>query len=163
MRTDSRDEIPESGNLAYIGRLRPFLSLDDLEFNCVAFLQAFITVTGDGAVVDENVRPTVASQKAVPFRVIEPLHRAFDSFHLCSLSLDSPKRHYTGGSFKRGDILSLAGVTVKCVYHKDSVCGSGPKRAKRFVGEELSIRKSQYLGCEIEIQDVINGVASRRP
>ena len=74
-------------DLAHVGCLRPFLSLDDLEFDLVALLQALIPVARDGTIVDKNVRSTVAPEEAVPLRIVEPLYRAFDAFHLSSLSL----------------------------------------------------------------------------
>ena len=87
----------QSNDLAYIGRLRAFLSLDDLEFNLVALLQALISIARDGAVVDEDIRSTIAPQEAVPLRIIEPLHRAFYAVHFL-LSLRSPEN----GTYSRG-------------------------------------------------------------
>ena len=73
---------PRSRGLAHIGSLRPFLALDDLEFNLVAFLQTFVTITGNGAIVDEYIRSAFTPQEAVPFRVVKPLNGAFYTFHL---------------------------------------------------------------------------------
>ncbi len=76
------EEASGSGELGYVGCLRPFLALDDLELNLVAFLQTFIAVAGDRAVMDEYIRSFVAAQEPVSLRVVEPLHRAFQSFHV---------------------------------------------------------------------------------
>jgi len=86
-----------STGLRYIGRLRALLSLDDLEFNRVALLQALISIAGDSAVMDEYIRSTVAPQEAVPLRVIEPLYRALYAFHFL-LSLRFPEN----GTYSRG-------------------------------------------------------------
>jgi len=99
-----------SRDLTNIGRLRSFVSLDDFEFNFVAFLQAFVTLACDGAIVDEYIRSPVAPQEAISFRVVEPLDGAFDTFHLFSLSLylfcTSPRIGTTLGCLaKCGDIV----------------------------------------------------------
>jgi hypothetical protein len=92
-----------SNGLSYIGCLRPFLALDDLEFDRVALLQALISIARNGAVVDENVRSTITPEEAVPLRIVEPLHCAFDAFHL-SLSL-SP---FPGNGTNSRDIFNVA-------------------------------------------------------
>jgi len=68
--------------LIYVGCLRSFLALHDLELNGIALLQAFITFRTDGAVVDEHIRPVVSSNKAVSFGVVEPLHSTFQTIHV---------------------------------------------------------------------------------
>jgi hypothetical protein len=50
-------------------------------------LQTFITVGRDRAVVNEDVCAFVPPDEAVTFRVIEPLDRAFQTFH------ERPLRH----------------------------------------------------------------------
>lgn len=57
--------------------LRTLLPLNDVEVYFVAFLETFVSVDLDGAVVYENVRTIIASDKAVTFRIIEPLDFAF--------------------------------------------------------------------------------------
>src|SRR5258708_28823684 len=71
-----------SGDLGYIGRLRPLLSLDDLKLHLVALLQAFVALGGDCAVVNENIRSIVAAEEAVTLGVVEPLDGAFQTFHV---------------------------------------------------------------------------------
>jgi hypothetical protein len=56
-----------------IGGLRAFLPLDDLKFDLIALLQAFVTFTGDGAIMDKYIRSIVAPKETVPLCVIEPL------------------------------------------------------------------------------------------
>ena len=45
----------------HLVRLRTLRSLDDVEFDLIAFFQAFVAVILYGAVVDEDVRSAVAS------------------------------------------------------------------------------------------------------
>ena len=56
-------------------RLRPLAALDDVELDLVAFLEAFVAIALDGAVMHEDVRPAFAPQEAKALRVVEPLHR----------------------------------------------------------------------------------------
>lgn len=95
----------QSSKFAYIGRLRPFLSLDDLEFDSVALLQALISIASDGAVVDEDVRSTIAPQEAVALCIVEPLHCAFYTIHFV-FSLF--RRFPENGTDFRGQFFSVA-------------------------------------------------------
>lgn len=52
--------------------LRALLSLDNVEFHLVTFLQTFVPIDLDGAVVHEDVRAVVPSDESVPFRIVEP-------------------------------------------------------------------------------------------
>jgi hypothetical protein len=72
-----------------VGRLRPLLSLNNLKLNRVTFLQALITFGRNRAVVHEYIRSVVTADEAVTFCVIEPLHRAFQPFHVRPLSAAS--------------------------------------------------------------------------
>src|ERR1035438_1998345 len=82
-----------SGDLGYIGRLRPFLSLDNLKLHLVALLQALVAFGGDGAVVNEYIGSFVTAEEAVSFSVVEPFDGAFQSFHVRPAFLRiSPKR-----------------------------------------------------------------------
>jgi hypothetical protein len=63
--------------LAYIGSLRPLLSVGNLELDFIAFLKALVTLGCDGAVVDKNIGTVRAPDEPVAFCIIEPLHRAF--------------------------------------------------------------------------------------
>src|SRR5208283_1295836 len=86
------------------GRLRPFLSLHNLKLHRVALLQALVAFGGDGAVVNEYIRSIVAAEEAVSLGVVEPLYRAFQSFHVRpSFFADFPEK----GAFP--------GIRKKCV------------------------------------------------
>src|SRR5579864_3310694 len=69
-------------SFAYVGSLRSFLALHNLELHGVAFLEALVAFSGDGAVVDEHVRPVVPSYEPVAFCVVEPLHSTFQTIHV---------------------------------------------------------------------------------
>jgi hypothetical protein len=58
------------------------LTLHDVKFDIVTFLQAFISIDLDGAVVDEDVRSVVPSDKTIALCVIEPLDLAFVLSHV---------------------------------------------------------------------------------
>src|ERR1039458_5450659 len=57
----------------HLVRLRSLGTLNDVEFHLVAFLQTFIAINLNGAVMHEDVCAAFTSEKAVAFRVIEPL------------------------------------------------------------------------------------------
>ena len=61
--------------------LRTFLSLNDVEFHLVPFLQALVSIELDRTVMNKHVRSVVPADKAVTFRVIEPLDLAFVLSH----------------------------------------------------------------------------------
>src|ERR1017187_6544996 len=63
----------------HLVRLRSLGTLNNVKFHLVAFLQTFIAINLNGAVMHEDVCAAFTSEKAVAFRVIEP----FD----CSLIL----------------------------------------------------------------------------
>ena len=67
---------------ANVCRLRSFLALRNFELNYITFLEAFIAIRGDCAVVDKNIRSIVPTDETVAFRVIEPLDRTFQTFHV---------------------------------------------------------------------------------
>jgi hypothetical protein len=62
-------------------RLRTLLSLGDLEFDLIPFLQALVTLRIDRAVMNKDIRSIRTTDEAVPFSVIKPLHGAFQAFH----------------------------------------------------------------------------------
>ena len=68
--------------LAYVCRLRSFLSLHDLELDGIAFLQAFIAFGRNCTVVNKHIGPIITPDKSVTLRVIEPLDGSFQSFHV---------------------------------------------------------------------------------
>ena len=49
-----------------------FLALNNVKFYFVAFFQTLVAIDLNCAVVHKNVRSIVASDKAVPFRVVKP-------------------------------------------------------------------------------------------
>src|ERR1019366_165947 len=67
----------------HVACLRAFLTIDDLEFDLVTFLQALVAFDVDRTVVHEHVRTTIlTAYKAKAFRVIEPLYGPFQSHSL---------------------------------------------------------------------------------
>ena len=75
-----------SGALGNVCRLWSLLSFGDFELHRVAFLQAFVALGGDGAVMYKNVGTIRAPDEPVAFCVIEPLDGAFQTFHVPPLS-----------------------------------------------------------------------------
>jgi len=75
------NEMFELCDLVYVRCLRAFLTLSDFELDLIAFLQAFVSFGGDGTVVNKDIRPVRPPDEPVSLRVIEPLHRPFQSFH----------------------------------------------------------------------------------
>src|SRR5882757_6291015 len=57
-------------------RLRPLLTLRDLELDSLAFFEGAVAVHLDRAVVDENIRTTVDRDEAVPLLRVEPFDGA---------------------------------------------------------------------------------------
>jgi hypothetical protein len=56
--------------------LGTFRSLDDVEFNLVAFFEALIALALNGAVMYEDVRSALTAKEAVTLCVVEPLYCA---------------------------------------------------------------------------------------
>ena len=75
-----------SGALRNVCRLWSLLSFRDFELHRIALLQAFIALGSDRAVMHENVGTIRAADEPVAFCVIEPLYRAFQTFHVPPLS-----------------------------------------------------------------------------
>jgi len=108
-----------SGDLGYVRGLRTFLPLDDLELDLVAFLQALIAVDGDGAVMHENVRSTIAAEKTVSFCVVKPLDDAFQPFHdVLSPFCEAKKEYRILSLAKIAAIVRRKGSAVKRVRHR---------------------------------------------
>ena len=78
--------IATSGALADVRRLRSLLAFGDFKLHRVAFLQALVAFGSDGAVMYKNVGTIRATDEPVTLGVIEPLHRAFQTFHVPPLS-----------------------------------------------------------------------------
>ena len=64
----------------HIFSLQAFLALDDGELNFLTVLQRLMAIAADGTIVDENVLPAFATDKAKAFAVVEPLDSACFSF-----------------------------------------------------------------------------------
>ena len=56
-------------------RLRTLAPLNDVELDLISFVQTFVAIALNGAVMNEDVCSAFAPEKAVAFRVVEPLHR----------------------------------------------------------------------------------------
>jgi hypothetical protein len=67
-------------------RLRTFLTLNDVEFNIIAFFQGFVAIQLYCRVVNEDIWPVVASDESVALGVVKPLHFAFVLSHKDYLS-----------------------------------------------------------------------------
>lgn len=70
------------GSLHYVCGLWTFLALGDFKLDLIALLQALVSLRGNRAVVNENVRAIRSSDEPVSFRIIEPLYGSFQTFHL---------------------------------------------------------------------------------
>src|ERR1035438_3653691 len=70
--------------LHHIGGLRPFLAVNDLKLNHIAFLQAFVALAGQRAVVHEYVWAILTADEAKPLRIVEPFYGSFQ-FHFAFL------------------------------------------------------------------------------
>src|ERR1017187_7995270 len=66
-------------------RLWSLGALDDVELDLVALFQALISVDLNRAVMHEDVCSAFTSEKAVAFRIVEPLHRTFVLSQLSAL------------------------------------------------------------------------------
>ncbi len=67
--------------LDYVSRLRALLAFGDFELNLVTLLQAFVTLSGNRAVMHKYIRSICATNEPVPFSIVEPLHYAFHPIH----------------------------------------------------------------------------------
>jgi len=124
-----------SGDLGYIGRLWPFLSLHNLKLYLVALLQALIAFSGDGAVMNEDIRSIITPKEAVTLCVVEPLDRAFQSFHV--------RPHFLAGSRKRHH--SYSSKPTKNVY---ALCCS-PEGLSRLRSQRRDWRPGTLSGMVV--------------
>ena len=76
--------------------LRAFLSLNNFEFNVIAFLETFVSLRLDGTVVDEHIRAVIPADKAEALCVIEPFHFTFNSRHVPYSGLSLGTRYHCG-------------------------------------------------------------------
>jgi len=58
------------------------LTLHDLKFDLIAFLQALIALGLDGAVVDKYIWSTFLTNESKTLSIVKPLHSAFNSRRL---------------------------------------------------------------------------------
>ena len=70
--------IPEAD---YGIRLRTLLALDYIEFDLIAFFERFVPVQLNCRVVNEYIRPVVASDESVALGVVKPLDLSFVLSH----------------------------------------------------------------------------------
>ena len=56
-------------------RLRSLAPLNDVELDLISFVQTLVAIDLNGAVMNEDVCSAFAPDKAVAFRVVEPLQR----------------------------------------------------------------------------------------
>ena len=77
-----REALGYFSNSSYGIGLGTFLSLNDVEFHLVPFFQALVSIELDRAVMNKHVGTIRAPDKPITLRVIEPLYRSFQSFHV---------------------------------------------------------------------------------
>ena len=71
--------------------LRSFLSLNNVEFDIIAFFQGFISVQLNRRVMDENIWPVFTSDESVALGIVEPLDLTFELSHRLPPSLHREK------------------------------------------------------------------------
>src|SRR5713101_2541134 len=96
-------------DLGHVAGLRALGTVNDLELDCLAFLERAEAVALNGRVVHEDVTASVALDEPVPLCVVEPLDLACDA-HLSSLlavtgfpaaSVNQPRSRPGGRLFSR--------------------------------------------------------------
>ena len=70
--------IPEANYGICLGAFLPF---NNVELNFVAFLERFVAVQLNCGIVDEYIRPVVASNESVALGVVKPLDLTFVLSH----------------------------------------------------------------------------------
>ena len=65
----------------YVRCLRSFLALGDFELDLVTLLKTLVSLRTNRTIVNEYVRPIRATDEPISFRVVEPFHCAFQTFH----------------------------------------------------------------------------------
>jgi len=91
-------------------RLRSLAPLNDVELDLISFVQTLVAIDLNGAVMNEDVCSAFAPEKAVAFRVVEPLHRTLE---LCQLSALLTLVGWAAG-LGSGIGLGLPKVDVEC-------------------------------------------------
>src|SRR5208283_3912506 len=105
-------------HLHHIRSLRPFLTINDLKFDHVAFLQALVALGSQSAVVHEHVRAILPADKAKAFRIVEPFDGSFQ-FHFAFLG-QRAARTLTPGAFpdlRRTGLSGLARIQKESGLH----------------------------------------------
>jgi hypothetical protein len=69
------------GSLGYVRGLRSFLAFGDFELYLITFLQAFVALRSDRAVMNKYVWPICSSDEPVSLCIVEPLDGSFQTFH----------------------------------------------------------------------------------
>jgi len=75
--------VPEAD---YGVRLGALLALNDVELNLIALFQSLVPVELDGGIVNEYIRPVIASNESVALGVVKPLDLPFELSHRLLLS-----------------------------------------------------------------------------
>jgi len=79
----------EAGN---VFRLKALGTLFHFKFNCLAFVERFVSVHHDGGEVHENIFSGLALDESIALRSIEPLHCSLFLAHFHDLTRATPKR-----------------------------------------------------------------------
>jgi hypothetical protein len=77
----------------HVGSLRPFLTVDNLEFDYIPFLKALVTLSIQSAVVNEHIGTIVTPDKTKALSVIEPLYGSFQFHFLFLRATGGPHPH----------------------------------------------------------------------
>src|SRR5439155_8919804 len=78
-------------HLCHVLGLRPFGSVDHLEFDFLPLYQSLIAVTGDRAVMHENILLTRLFDKSVAFGIVKPFDLTDSLRHLVNSSYQLQK------------------------------------------------------------------------
>jgi hypothetical protein len=99
----------DSRNLDYVPSLRSLSTLNDLEFNRIAFVQALVSIAHYCRVMDKYIWTVIASDETVPLGVVEPFDLAP---HLAPPQSRRGNRHDKLGraNAKRGKFLQVSNL-----------------------------------------------------
>src|SRR2546422_2805118 len=88
--------------LANVGRLEPLRAPRHFELDLVTLGQALEALGLDGAEVHEHVLAVFLGDKAIPLRIVEPLHASLSHFYDLSLRRTASvmPRHHDGGALR---------------------------------------------------------------
>src|SRR5947208_398284 len=85
-RTGGNLDLPD------VSRLKTLRSAGNLELDLIAFGKALEAVGLDGAEMDEHVLATLLGDKAIPLRIVKPLHLTLSHVSVSSCVLPPPWR-----------------------------------------------------------------------